>query len=352
MKKKTAIVITNGYLGKLQAKTCHGLLRGTDRFEVLAVIDSSKAGEDSGLVMEGKANGIQVYKSVESYLQQGGEKPYYCVVGVAVEGGLLPEHFRLELFYAIDQGMSIVCGLHTILSEDPDFKQLAEKHQVELIDVRKPRAFHELHFWTGKIYQIDIPKIAVLGIDCAVGKRTTCRWIMEICQEHGIPAEMIYTGQTGWLQGYKHGFIFDSTLNDFIGGEIERAIVECAEQSKPDLILVEGQSALRNPSGPCGSEFIISGNIKHVVLQHAPGRTYYDDDPKIGIPLPSIESEMELIRFYGAEVIAICLSEEGMEEHEITSYQEKLESSIGIPVLRPLKEGMGRLLPVIRNLLP
>ena len=58
---------------------------------------------------------------------------------------------------------------------------------------------------------------------------------------------MIYTGQTGWLQGGKYGFIFDSTLNDFVSGELEHAILTCYEETNPDVILIEGQSALRNP---------------------------------------------------------------------------------------------------------
>ena len=351
MKKDKAIVITNGFLGKLQAKTCHGLLRGTDRFEILAVIDSGKAGQDAGEVMDGQALGIKVYESIKAYLDQDDEKPVYCVVGVAVEGGLLPENFRQELYFAIEQGISIVCGLHTLLSEDPEFARRAKKAGVELIDVRKPRPFHKLHFWTGKIYKVKTPRIAVLGIDCAVGKRTTCRWIMEACNAQGIKTEMIYTGQTGWLQGTKYGFIFDSTLNDFIGGEIERAIVECAEQSKPDLILVEGQSALRNPSGPCGAEFILSGDINHIVLQHAPGRTYYDDDERIGVPLPPIESEIELIRMYGAEVLAVTLSEEGLSEIEMLHFKKELEIKTNIPVIRPLKEGVENLIPLIEHLI-
>ena len=35
MEKSTAIVLTNGLLDTPNAKTCHGLLRGTDRFEIL-----------------------------------------------------------------------------------------------------------------------------------------------------------------------------------------------------------------------------------------------------------------------------------------------------------------------------
>jgi uncharacterized NAD-dependent epimerase/dehydratase family protein len=350
MKKEKAIVVTNGFLGKLQAKTCHGLLRGTERFEILAVIDDSQPGKDAGEVMDGKTLGIQVYESIQSYLDANNGVPTYCVVGVAVEGGILPDHFRNTLYFAMEKGMSIVCGLHSILSEDEAFAERAQQFGVDLIDVRKPRPYHQLHFWTGKIYNVEVPRIAVLGIDCAVGKRTTCRWIMETCNANNIKTEMIYTGQTGWLQGSKYGFIFDSTLNDFIGGEIEHAIVTCAEEVKPDLIVVEGQSALRNPSGPCGSEFILSGDIKHVVLQHAPGRTYFDDDEKLGIPLPSIESEIELIRMYGAEVIAVTLSEEGLNEIDMQHFKRELEIKTNIPVIRPLKEGLDALIPLIEQI--
>ena len=94
---------------------------------------------------------------------------------------------------------------------------------------------------------------------------------MESLRRRGKQAEMIYTGQTGWMQGSPYGFIFDSTVNDFIGGELEKAVLTCAREAKPDYILLEGQSALRNPSGPCGSEYLLSANAKGVILQHAPG---------------------------------------------------------------------------------
>jgi hypothetical protein len=51
---------------------------------------------------------------------------------------------------------------------------------------------------------------------------------------------MIYTGQTGWMQGSKYGFIFDTTLNDFISGEIEHAIVSCWKDTYPMSSLSKG----------------------------------------------------------------------------------------------------------------
>jgi uncharacterized NAD-dependent epimerase/dehydratase family protein len=348
MKKASAIVLTNGVLDNDFAKTCHGLLRGTERFNILAVIDYKFAGKDAGQVMDGRPLGIPVFASIQDFFASANEQPEYCVVGVAIPGGVLPVEFRSELIEAMQHKCSIVNGLHTFLSEDFEFDTLAKEQGVKLIDIRKPRPRSELNFWNGSIFEVKTPRIAILGTDCAIGKRTTCRFLMETCLEHGIKAEMLYTGQTGWMQGYRHGFIFDSTINDFVSGEIERAIVNCDKEENPDLILIEGQSALRNPTGPCGSEFLLSGQVKGVVLQHAPGREFYEGTEHVGCIIPDIASEIQLIKMYGAKVLAITLNGIHQSEEETKAYQQDLEARLGIPVLRPLEEGVARLIPVVK----
>lgn len=344
-----AIILTNGMLHILNAKTAHGLLRGTSRFNILAVIDHENAGQDAGEVMDGRHLGIPVFATLEDFFQQNDKEVTTAVVGVALHGGYLPDDFKTLIKKALQHQLSVVCGLHTLLSDDPELAKTASKNGVKLIDIRKPRPAKDLHFWHGHIYQVKTPKLAVLGMDCAVGKRTTCRFLMESCRENGINAEMIYTGQTGWLQGYPYGFIFDATLNDFIGGEIEHAIVECDKNLKPDLILVEGQSALRNPSGPCGSELLLSGNIQTVILQHAPTRKCYDGAEEFDQFIPSVANEIALIKMYKADVIAVTLSKENAEEAFMQQYQKDLELELGIPVVRPLKEGMERILQTVRH---
>lgn len=349
MNKEKAIVLTHGMLESPLAKTAHGLLRGTERFEVLALIDYKSAGKDAGEALDGKHRNVPVYASVEEYFAKGGEQPVWCVIGVALPGGKLPDDFRGELKDAVKRKCSIVCGLHTFLSEDPEFMQLAAEHGVKLLDVRKPKPRNQLKFWSGDIYKVKKPIIAVLGTDCAIGKRTTCRFIMEMCQNHDIHAEMIYTGQTGWMQGYKHGFIFDSTVNDFISGELERAVVECAEESNPDIILLEGQSALRNPSGPAGSEYLLSANAKGVILHHAPGREFFEGTEEIGFKIFSIESEIELIKMYQSEVLAVTLNGEHLTLEALKAYRDDLQERLGIPVVLPLEEGVEGLLSVVKS---
>lgn len=345
MIKRKAIVLTNGMLASTFAKTCHGLIRGSERFELLAVIDHAHAGQDAGAVLDGKMRQIPVLASVSEYFEQAGvAQPEVCIVGVATPGGQLPDDFRAELELAAVQGCDLVNGLHTFLSDDPKFQRLAEQHDIQLIDIRKPRPRHELQFWTGDIYKIKQPIIAVLGTDCALGKRTTTRWIMEALRDRGSSAEMIYTGQTGWMQGSAYGFVFDSTVNDFIGGELEKAVLVCSQEANPDFILLEGQSALRNPSGPCGSEFLLSANAKGVILQHAPGREHFEGTQ---VPIGSIQQDLDLIHTYGAEVLAITLNGEELSAQELIEAQAELREQTGLPVVRPLEEGVEEVVSAI-----
>ena len=343
-----AIVLTDGLLNTTDAKTAHGLIRGTERYEIVALIDSIHVGKDAGEVLDGIHRNIPVFATVEDAILMV-PKICYCIIGVATVGGVLPAHFIPIIETCIRKNISIVNGLHDFLSSIPELTALAIEYQVDLIDVRKPKQRKELHFWDASIFSVEAPIIAVIGTDCALGKRTTCRMVKQACIKSGLNAQMIYTGQTGWLQGGLYGFIFDSTLNDFISGELEHAIVSCWKETKADLILIEGQSALRNPSGPCGSELLISGNAKQVILVHAPKRKYYDDISEWG-SIHSLVSEIGLISLYGSTVIAVAINTEHCSMEEAFAFQKEYEVSLQLPVLLPLQEGVEKLMPLIQSL--
>ncbi len=347
-----AIVITHGLLKTKTAKTAHGLIRDTSRYHIVGVIDAVSVGKDAGEELDGKKRNIPIYASLEDYIENAAEKAQYCLVGVAGKGGRIPEGMLEIIEKAILSGMHIVNGLHEFMSDIPPIKALADIQGVNIIDIRKPKPKDQLSFWSGRIKEVSSLKLAVLGTDCNLGKRTTARLLLHTLREAGIATEMIYTGQTGWMQGNRFGFIFDSTFNDFISGEIEDAILRCYEEARPDVILLEGQSSLRNPSGPGGAEFLVSGEARHVILQHAPGRKYFGGYEKEKLEIPSLESEIALIRMYGSEVIAITLNAENLSPEEAADYQEKYQKAYGIPVILPLEEGLEAIIPPIRKILP
>ncbi|MEY4278918.1 MAG: hypothetical protein RL377_922 [Bacteroidota bacterium] len=345
-----AVVLTNGLLKSSDAKTAHGLIRGTERFTIIGIIDNEEtAGQDAGVLLDGKNRNIPVFASFNKAIDEL-NNIHFLIIGVATVGGRLPGNMLEIVIEAIKKGISIVNGLHEYLSEKPAIVELAISNKVQLIDVRKPKTREQLHFWTGEIFKVQAPIIAVIGMDCAMGKRTTARMLKQACEEEGINAQMIYTGQTGWLQGGKYGFIFDSTLNDFVSGELEHAIVSCANETKAQIIFLEGQSSLRNPSGPCGIELLISGNAKHTILLFAPKRKYFDNDPHWGI-IPSVVSEIELIEKLGSKVIAVAMNTEDCTTEEAYNLQKEYTSSLGIPVLLPIQEGVTSILSTLKKLI-
>ena len=345
---KNVLIATDNLFLTNHAKTAHGLLRGSKRFHVLAVLDEENKYADAGELLDGNHRNIPILGTVDEAIKQF-KTIDYLVVGVATVGGILSESLLQIIRQAISNGIGIVNGLHDQLQESKDIALLASQNRVELIDIRKPKTPKELHFWSGDIFKVQAPIVAFLAMDCAMGKRTTANLVLEECLQQKQNAHMIYTGQTGWMQGHKYGFIFDSTLNDFVSGELEHAITSCWKEATPDVIILEGQSSLRNPSGPCGLEFIVSGNATQVVLIHAPKKKYFDNDPLWG-EIPSVASEIDIIEKFGATVIAVALNTSGLSKQEALSYKASYQKTLDIPVVLPLEEGVKKIVSEIKGL--
>ena len=345
--KKTAVLLANGLLRTSYAKTTHGLVRGPSRFRIVAVIDPGCSGADAGEVLDGVHRSIPVHASIDALLASGGTPPDVCIVGVATEGGTLPAGLRADLIAAARAGLSLVNGLHQLLGDDVDLRRLTEERGTEIIDIRRPRPVQDLAFWSGKTLDLSAPRVAVLGTDCAVGKRTTCVLLVEACRARGLRAELIYTGQTGWLQGVRHGFILDATPNDFVCGELERAILACHRETEPDVIFLEGQSSLRNPSGPCGSELILAGGAAGVILQHAPLRERFEGFEDLDVCIPELEEEVALIKLLGCDVWAVTLNIEGLAGDLAEQHRHDTAERLGVPVVLPLVDGVDSLAKLI-----
>ena len=120
-----AIVLTNGLLMKIYAKTAHGLIRGTERFEIIGVVDCEEtAGKDAGELLDGKKRDIPVFSDLETALS---ELPTinFLIIGIATMGGVLPADMHEIIKKAIQNKISIVNGLHEYLSEKEEIVSLA-----------------------------------------------------------------------------------------------------------------------------------------------------------------------------------------------------------------------------------
>ncbi len=342
-----AVVLAGTMYALPNGKTAHGLVRGSERFEVAAVVDPSLAGVDAGSALDGEHRAIPVVATLADALAVE-PAPECCIVGVATHGGRLTDDLRTDLAAAASHGLWLVSGLHEAAADDPAIAAAAAASGVEIVDLRRVRPSSELHHWEGRVHEVRAPRIAVLGTDCAVGKRTTARMLVEALGAGGLRAEMIYTGQTGWMQGARYGFVLDATPNDFVSGELEHAIVTCDAEAAPDVIVLEGQSSLRNPSGPCGAELIVSGAARGVILQHAAGRRHYDGFEQLGLEIPPVDDEIALIAHYGARTLGVALSGAGLSEPELDAYFTLLRRRVDVPVARPLLDGLAPLVPTLR----
>ncbi len=79
-----AIVLVGGPLTGDNAKTAHGLIRKTSRFNIAGVIaDVAGNGQDAGYLLDKVKRNIPVYSTLEAFLQQSDKKPQFAIVGVA-----------------------------------------------------------------------------------------------------------------------------------------------------------------------------------------------------------------------------------------------------------------------------
>ncbi|MBU0993484.1 MAG: DUF1611 domain-containing protein [Proteobacteria bacterium] len=343
MRKKDgrAIVYCAGAFNTPNGKTAHGLVRFTRRYNVVSVVDPTYAGQDAGFVLDGENKDIPVAASIEEAIdisEKKGTKATHLVIGLAPDGGRLSDSAREDVKKAIAMKLHVDCGLHDFISEDAEMVALSEKKGVMLRDIRKPPERKHLHFFSGKIEEVTIPKIAVLGTDSAVGKRTTAWLLVHAFEKKGFGVEMIGTGQTAWMQGAKHSILMDSLVNDFVSGEIEHAVYQAWQEEKPDVIVIEGQGSLMNPAYPGGFEILAAGRPDMVVLQHAPARMDYDGFP--GYPIHPLARQIQAIEMIsGRPVVAITINHEDMFKEEIPMVCDAIKKITGLPAFDPLLHG-------------
>jgi len=349
-----AIVYCQGAFNTTYGKTAHGLVRFTKRYNILTVIDSNYSGKDALFVLDGKQGGIPVTASLSEAIELSksmNKKPTHFVIGLAPDGGKLSKEAKKNVKEALNYNLNVDSGLHDFLSDDKELAQLAKHKHLQIRDVRKPLPRNKLHFFEGKIEKVDSLKIAILGTDSAIGKRTTAWIIVNELNKKNIKAEMIGTGQTAWMQGAKYSVIMDSIVNDFVSGEIENMVYEAWKNEKPKVIVIEGQGSLMNPAYPGGFEILAAGRPDIIILQHAPARKEYDGFP--GFPLHSLDKQIQVIELLsGKPVVAVTLNHEDLDLTTIPGLCKELTKTYNLPFYDVLLNGADALLKQVISYIP
>ena len=292
-----------------------------------------------------------IFASLAEALQRARRPPDTCVVGVAMGGGFMPPDVRALLIEAAEAG--------------PDAGQRparAGRRRSGRSPPPPPGARRASWICAGRgrcgscasgpatSRSVRAPRLALLGTDCAVGKRTTARLLVQACREAGLRAEMVYTGQTGWMQGGRFGFILDATPNDFVAGELEAAVVACDRAGPPGpdrhrgaIVPAQPIGALRRGAAGVGRRAggHLAARARPRLLQGTrrlggafPGRGAGADPP---------------VRGAGAGH-----HPERRQRDRRTRWppsSDGLTAQLGLPVIAPLSDGVTPLLPAVRRYL-
>jgi len=176
MSKKRAIVYADRLFNCADGKTAHGLVRFSKRFDVVCVVDTTLNEGDSGEILDGIKRNIPLYNNLDkAYIKTDANT---FIIGAVSEGGILPKGYDKAVKWALEKGLDIVSGLHQFISDDFLFMKLAKKHGCNITDVRKNFRDHK-RFYTGDIKKVKSTRIAILGTDSAIGKRTIAVMINE-----------------------------------------------------------------------------------------------------------------------------------------------------------------------------
>jgi uncharacterized NAD-dependent epimerase/dehydratase family protein len=349
---ETALVLCEGKFGEYVGKTANGLVRHSERFEILGILDSTKAGKMAHEVVEGAKGDIPIFKDLKDALLKSNKAPENLIIGVATIGGRLPSDFRPIIKETIENKINVISGLHEFLAEDPEFSKLAVKYGLELVDVRKESPLKNLRRFANNCKSLPALRIPVLGTDSSIGKRTTAIELTKALNKEGIKTVFVSTGQTGILQGFKYAVPLDSIQGDYMVGELEGEIVRAYEDEKPEVIIIEGQGAISHPAYVCGSRAILTASQPQgIILQHAPCRKFRNfRKDELKLPMPDLKEEIEMLKMFSdAKVLAITLNHENMNESEIEKTVNEYEKRFNVPCCDVIKHECKKLIETIKS---
>jgi len=343
MSMNRAVVYADRLYSCADGKTAHGLVRHSMRFMIVGVVDTTLPAGDAATFLDPTKKGIPLLNDLDTALAV--TKPDTFIIGAVSEGGILPEGYDTAVDWALSKGLNVVSGLHQFLSDDPRFSQAAKQHHCTITDVRKIFRDYK-RFYTGEISNVPSTRVALIGTDSAIGKRTMAVLLVNELRKRGRTADMIYTGQTGWLQGWPHGIVLDAMINDFVSGGIEGAIVDSWKDLKPDFMIIEGQGSLVHPFFPGGFEILAAGQIHGFILVDAPKRPHLDGFPRYPMPDPKrVVTIAELLT--EKKLIGVGINHEHMTTADIHTAKKKYQKMFHVPVSDPLTEGVSELVDAL-----
>lgn len=331
------LILADGQLDPFSAKTAACLLRYRGE-EVVAVLDRQHAGRTTDAVL-GVPAAVPVVATLEEALAL---RPDTLVIGIAPQGGVLPQEWRGILTGSLRAGLSILSGLHVFLGDDPELRSLAAQFGGTITDFRRPPEGQPIAHLEAK--KTRARRVLTVGTDCNVGKMVTSFELLRSARERDLQAEIVPTGQTGMMIA-GHGITLDRIPGDFMAGWVERLVVE---RGGGDVVIVEGQGSLLHPAYSPVTLALLHGAVPDaMVLCHHAGRPKIRHQNVIIPPLSSwvrrYEDIMEPIH-KSSRVVGIAINPLGLSEERAREAVLRAEDETQLPAVDVLQHGAGRLM--------
>ena len=318
------VILAIGSFDYLENKTGNMLIRYQPD-KVLAVIDPYKAGKVAEEVL-GWGGDIPC---VKSFMDAKKYSPTHLVVGNAPLGGVLDKRSKSEIHDAIQNGCDIISGMHSFLNDDPELVNGAIKHNVNLIDLRKPG--HPPKFPKGSWKKRTFPVLLIVGSDCDTGKMTTAWEITQALKARKKNVHFIGTGQTGILLS-ESGVPIDAVISDFMVGEVEHCLDQLPKNT--DLAIVEGQGSINNMHYSGVTLGLLHGCMPdYLIFTHEPIRKM----DVAGHPIPDLLQLMDLYLdlmrpFKKTKYLGVSLLTLKLNENEAKKAKQTLSKKLELPV--------------------
>ncbi len=336
-KQRRIAVMAEGSFTPLDAKTALGVIRYRPD-EVVAVIDSVRAGRTSEDCV-GVGGAIPVVTGLEAAAAHDADT---LLLGLAPQGGMLPDSWRRVVADALMRGWDVLSGLHVFLGDDPELAALAEAKGCALLDVRRPPARRSIA--ARRAATVDALVVLTVGTDCNVGKMTTAVELHRELEDRGVRSAFVATGQTGIFIA-DHGAAIDAVPADFVAGLAEHLVLEASRDA--DIVIVEGQGAIHHPAYSGVTLSLMHGACPEVlVLCHQAGRTHV----KLmdAGPAPKLRSLTEVLRdneraagwIRPAPVLALALNTMLLDDLEARRAIETTQQLTGVPTVDPVRFGV------------
>jgi uncharacterized NAD-dependent epimerase/dehydratase family protein len=343
------VILAEGNFGFHHGKTAVGVIRyGSD--QVVAVIDSTQAGENVSRILPGRD--IPIVATLDEALSRT-PRPDTLLIGIAPTGGRLPDSWRTTILAAIGAGLDVHSGLHTFLGDDPEFAAAAAAAGTSIVDYRRPPARMETA--VGRRHGPGKRVILTVGTDCAIGKMSVALELRGAATAAGRSASFVPTGQTGMMiEGW--GVAVDRLISDFAQGTVEW-IVEEGER-RGDWVIVEGQGSLDHPAYSAVTLALIHGATPHaMILVHKAGTTEHDFDhlPEASFPIARLGPFIDLHeRVAGlvapSKVVAVAVNTSLIADDDAARAEiARIGAETGLPTDDPVRFGGGPLWAAIER---